>query len=171
MVTDWLISTIPLWKALHILALCLWCGGLMTLPLMLSLHDPAISQADYRVIRKGTHLTYTGLVTPAAVVAVIAGTWLVFLRQVFVPWLFAKLAVVVVLLLLHAWIGHIVVRIAEAPGHHTPPGPYGPVLAVLACATVILLLVLAKPDLGWIAFPDWLRTPRGGQLPFDVPSR
>lgn len=170
-VLEWLISTIPLWKALHLIALSIWCGGLLVLPMMLSMHEPAVSQHDYRIIRHSTHLTYTMIVTPAAVIAVIAGTWLIFLRQAFVPWLFAKLAIVAALLVLHAWIGRSIVRIAEEPGRHTPPNPYLPGAGVLACSVAILLLVLGKPDLGWIAFPDWLKAPRGGQLPFEVPSR
>lgn len=170
-VTEWLIATIPLWKALHLLALTIWCGGLVALPMMLSLHDPAVSQADYTHIRRSTHLVYTIVVTPAAVIAVIAGTWLIFLREAFVPWLFAKLAFVSLLLVLHAWIGHNIVRIAEEPGTHTPPNPYAPAAGVLACAMAILVMVLAKPELAWIDFPDWLTNPRGGQLPFAVPSR
>ena len=168
---DWLIATIPLWKALHISALCVWCAALIVLPMMLSLHDPAISQDEYGTIRHSTHLTYTMVATPAAVIAVIAGTWLIFLRDAFVPWLFAKLVFVALLLVLHAWVGNSIVRIAEEPGRHTPPNPYIPGAGVLACAGAILFLVLAKPDLSWIAFPEWLQTPRGGQLPFEVPSR
>lgn len=168
---EWLLSAIPIVKMLHIAALCVWCGGLIALPLMLARHDPAMAQDDYRVIRHATHLTYTLLVTPAAVIAVIAGTWLIFLREAFVPWLFAKLAVVVLLLVLHAWIGHGIVHVAEEPGRHRPPNPYLPISGVLACASAILLLVLGKPDLGGIVFPDWLMEPRGGQLPFEVPRR
>lgn len=168
---DWLISTVPVWKALHLIALSIWCGGLIVLPMMLSMHGPAASKNDYRIIRHTTHLTYTTVVTPAAVVAVITGTWLIFLREAFVPWLFAKLAFVALLLALHAWTGQSIVQIAEEPGRHSPPSPYWPLTGVVACATAILLLVLGKPDLDWISFPDWLRTPRGGQLPFEVPSR
>lgn len=157
-------------KALHIAALCIWCGGLVALPMMLTRHDPAHSQADYTVIRRSTHLTYTMIVTPAAVIAVIVGTWLGFLRQTFVPWFFAKLAVVAVMLVLHAWIGHTIVRIAEEPGRHRPPAPWLPLAAVLGCITAILLLVLGKPDLRGLPLPAWLLQPQGNHLPFDVPS-
>lgn len=168
---EWLLTTIPLWKALHLSMLIVWCGGLIVLPLMLARHDPAISASDYALIRHSTHLTYTMVVTPAAVLAVIAGTWLIFLREVFVPWLFGKLVFVALLLVLHAWIGHIIVSIAEEPGRHKAPNPYIPAGGVIACALSILILVLGKPDLGWLSFPDWLSTPRGGHLPFEVPSR
>ncbi|HEV7417203.1 CopD family protein [Tianweitania sediminis] len=167
---EWLISAVPLFKALHIAGLSIWCAGLIALPLMLRHHDPAVSPEDYRIIRSGTHLTYTMVVTPAAVIAVIAGTWLIFLREVFVPWLFAKLFFVALLVVIHVWIGHSIVRIAEEPGEHRPPNPYLPLTGILLCALPILLLVLSKPDFGWIEFPDWLLEPRGGQLPFEVPS-
>tara|TARA_R110002020_G_scaffold109430_15_gene253123 strand:- start:13917 stop:14426 length:510 start_codon:yes stop_codon:yes gene_type:complete len=168
---EWLVSTVPLLKALHLIALGIWCGGLISLPIMLSLHDTVVSQHDYAIIRQRTHLTYTMVVTPAAVIAVIVGTWLVFLRQTFVPWMFAKLVFVALLLVIHVWIGHSIVRIAEEPGDHHPPNPYLPMAGVLACATAILLFVLGKPDLGWILMPEWLRIPREGQLPFEIPSR
>lgn len=169
--TGWLAGIIVFLKATHIAALSVWCGGLLAVPLMLSRHDPAVTPEDYRRIRRATHLTYTICATPAAVIAVVTGTWLIFFREVFVPWLYAKLVFVALLVAAHAWIGHLLVQMAERPDQHRPARPYLPVTAVLLSASVILVLVLAKPDLGWIAFPDWLEHPRGGQLLFDVPNR
>ena len=168
---EWLLATVPLFKALHISALALWCAGLLALPLMLSQHEPANSTEDYERIRRYTHLTYTMGVTPAAVIAVISGTWLIFMREAFVPWMFAKLVFVTLLVVLHAWAGHILVNVAETPGKHRTPGPILPFALILGTILAILLLVLGKPELGGIAFPDWLTQPRGGQLPFEVPRR
>lgn len=167
---DWLLPAIPVFKAVHIAALAIWCAGLLVLPLMLARHDPALPAAEFRVIRRACHVTYTLCATPAAVIAVIAGTWLIFLRETFVPWLFAKLAVVALLVAVHAWIGHVLEREADRPAP-LMPHPFVPVALSLALMIAILTLVLAKPALGWIVFPDWLLQPRGGQLPFDVPSR
>lgn len=169
--TDWLRDIIPIFKGAHIAALCIWCGGLLALPLMLSRHDPTAAQDDYRRIRRATHLTYTICVTPAAVIAVVAGTWLIFLREAFVPWLYAKLLFVALLVAAHAWIGHIMIEVAETPGRKAPPRPALPVIAILLPALAILILVLGKPDLSWIQFPGWLREPYGSQFPFDVPRR
>ena len=168
---EWIYQSVPYFKALHIAGLCLWCGGLLAMPLMLSRHDPVDSQDDYRRIRRATHLTYTLFVTPAAVIAVIAGTWLIFLREVFVPWLYAKVFFVALLVCAHAWIGHILITVAESAGRHRPPEPYLPLAAVLTPIVAILILVLGKPEFDGITFPDWLTEPRGGQLPFDVPRR
>jgi protoporphyrinogen IX oxidase len=169
-VVDWILSTIPIFKVVHIAALVMWCGGLLVMPVMLARHDPAAVAEDYRIVRHATHGVYTLCATPAAVIAVIAGTWLIFLREAFVPWLYAKLAFVALLVAAHAWIGHIVVRVAEEPEHHPPPHPVLPVAAVLVPVIAILVLVLAKPVLAWLTFPDWLLEPRWRQLPFDVPS-
>jgi uncharacterized membrane protein len=168
---DWLSPAIPLFKAAHIVGLVVWLGGLLALPLLLARHDPAVSTEDYRVIRQGSHLTYTMVVTPAAVAAVIAGTWLIFMREVFTPWMFAKLAVVAVLVSAHVWIGHLVVRVGEAPEIHRPPPPLLPLTAVMAPALLVFALVLAKPDLSGLSFPDWASRPLGRHLPVDIPSR
>ncbi|WP_069300433.1 CopD family protein [Neptunicoccus sediminis] len=167
---EWIFATIPLFKVVHIAALLTWCGGLLALPMMLARHDPSVLAVDYRRIRHATHNVYTLVVTPAAVAAVIAGTWLIFLRGVFVPWFFAKLLFVVLLVVAHVWIGHIVVKVAELPEHHKPPHPVLPLVAVSVPVVAILILVLAKPVFDGIGFPDWLLEPRGGQLPFEVPS-
>lgn len=168
---DGIVALVPLFKAAHIIALVVWCAGLMALPLMLAKHSPAIELADYRILRSASHLTYTLCVTPAAVVAVIAGTWLIFMREVFSPWFFAKLAFVAVLVMAHAWIGHVVAKVGEEPAEHRPPAPYLPLIAVFVPVLVILSLVLAKPTLDWIVFPEWLTEPRNAQLSFDVPRR
>ncbi|WP_396594373.1 CopD family protein [Brevundimonas sp. R86498] len=168
---DWLVPAVPLFKAAHIIGLVIWVGGLLVLPLMLTRHSPDISRDDYRTIRTASHITYTLFVTPAAVIAVIAGTWLIFLREVYVPWMFAKLAFVAALVMAHAWIGHVVARVGEEPSEHTPPAAYVPIALVIVPVLMILTLVLAKPVLGWIAFPDWLTEPRSGQFFFDTPRR
>lgn len=166
----WLEPVIPHLKALHVIALALWVGGLFGLPLMLSRHDPAIGQADYARIRLASHLGYVWVVTPAAVTAIVAGTWLIFLREVFVPWMFAKLVFVALLIGFHAWIGHQIVRMGETDGRHEPPGPRGPLLILLLPVLAILTLVLMKPGFDAMSMPGWLTEPRDRQLPVeDVP--
>ena len=168
---EFLLRGTPLLKSLHIVALCLWCGGLLALPLMLAGHHPEVSQNQYSRIRMATHFLYSFIVTPAAVLTVIAGTWLIFFRQVFVPWLYLKLVCVALLVAAHIWIGHLLVLVAEKPGRHVPPKPYLPMLAGGLPMLAILILVLAKPVFEPVGFPTWLTEPREGQLPFAVPKR
>ena len=166
-----LVALVPHFKALHVGMLVLWCGGLFALPLMLARHDPAIGQADYTRIRRATHYAYTFFLTPAAVTAIASGTALIFLRQVFVPWMFAKLVFVALLVTFHVWVGYVLVAVAEREGAHRPPKAALPLALLMVPILVILALVLAKPELGEIPMPGWLTQPRGAQLPFDVPRR
>lgn len=168
---EWLQPIIPHLKALHVTALALWMAGLFALPLMLSRHDPAIGQADYSRIRRASHFSYTLAVTPAAVIAIASGLALIFLREVFVPWMFAKLVFVALLITFHAWVGGTLIKVAETQGSHDPPEPLVPLLLLTIPVVVVLTLVLWKPDLSDFPLPDWLMQPRGGQLPFDVPRR
>jgi protoporphyrinogen IX oxidase len=169
--TEIVAAAVPYFKAVHLAALFIWCGGLLVLPLMLARHGPEQTRRDYVRLRRATHLTYTVVVTPAAVLAVVAGTWLIFLRELMVPWLYAKLVFVALLVSAHAWIGHIFVAAAEGDPRHASPPAAVPIAAVLVPMLAVLVLVLGKPDLSGIAFPEVLTEPRGHQLPFDVPSR
>jgi len=167
---DFATGLIPHFKGLHIAALVIWCGGLFALPLLLARHDAAIGQADFTRIRRVSHYGYIFAITPAALVAIGSGTALIFLREVYVPWLFAKLAFVALLVAYHAWVGHILVAVAETEGSHIPPEPALPLVLLMVPVIAILTLVLAKPDLQMIPLPDWLMQPYGGQLFFEAPN-
>jgi len=161
---------ISLVKALHVAAIIIWSAGLLALPLLLGQHEQDASQTQYGRLRRFTHYGYTRIVAPAAVIAIAAGTLLVFLREVFVPWMFAKLLVVGLLVALHAVIGGVIVRMGEeGRSAAIRPAPVIGTAAILLSA--ILLLVLAKPVLDAASLPEWLESPRGRQLPVDeVPA-
>ncbi len=162
---------IALLKFLHIAALSVWCAGLVGLPLLLARHDPSHDQTVYGRLRIVTHQAYVWVVTPAAVLAIALGTALIFLRGVFVPWLFAKLVAVGILVLVHAWIGHVTVKVGEHHGDYNSPAA-GPAVAVSSVAMLaILFLVLGKPLVGDDLVPGWLLRPQGQPLPVvEVPS-
>ena len=153
-------------KALHIAALILWCAGLIALPLVLAKHSRDEAQTTYARLRLLTHDSYTMIVTPAAVVAIAAGTALIYLRGVFEPWMFAKLVAVGLLVCLHAFVGHVVLLMSERRGEYAPPSAVPLVVASILTMTVVLLLVLAKPVVPDIA-PAWLKTPQNRQLPVE----
>jgi protoporphyrinogen IX oxidase len=170
-VIPWLEPIVPHLKAIHITALVIWCAGLFALLRMLARHDPAIGQIDYSRIRRATHYGYTYFITPSALIAIATGTGLIFVREVFVLWMFTKLVFVALLVAFHAWVGHVLVAVAETDGAHTPPEPTIPGLVLVVPILAILALVLGKPDLTDIPLPGWLLEPQGVQLPFDVPRR
>jgi protoporphyrinogen IX oxidase len=162
---------IALVKGLHIAGVILWAAGLIALPLMLGEHTPAHSQDDYARVRRFTHYGYTHLLTPAAVIAVAAGTALIFLRGVFVPWMFGKLVLVGALVAVHVWVGTVVVRMGEESNERQPPPIFLLLFGAAVVLTAILLIVLAKPAIDASVMPEWLMTPRHRQLPLDeVPT-
>ncbi|UZK67051.1 CopD family protein [Sphingomonas sp. M1-B02] len=153
-------------KGVHIAAIALWAAGLIALPLLLSEHRRGHGQSEYQRVRRFTHYGYTHLLTPAAVIAVAAGTALLFLREMFVPWMFAKLVLVGALVTLHAWIGGLVVRMGEH-ANKRQPSPVMPLLFLaIALSAGILFIVLAKPDYV-VLFPEWMTSPRDRQLPVE----
>ena len=153
-------------KAVHIAALIIWCAGLVGLPLMLSKHEIGEGQGSYAQLRLLTHRAYSYFVTPAAIVAITAGTALIFLAGAFTLWMFVKLLVVGVLVSLHAWIGHLVILMSERRGSFVPRSALPTLLPIVVAMVASLFLVLGKPTLDSFA-PAWLDHPLGHELPVD----
>lgn len=134
-------------KAVHILCLGVWVGGLLLFPALLAerANHPA-GPALHRMHRRARFL-YTAVLSPAAIIAIASGTALIFLRQVYVPWFAAKLLLVAGLAMIHVFAASRIVELfkEEEPPHYR--------LGAFAFATTALLvagtltLVLAKPDL------------------------
>jgi uncharacterized membrane protein len=167
----WAEALVPHLKALHLGFLALWTAGLFALPRMLALHDRDLLQAEFAQIRRATHFGYVWAITPAAVLAIFTGSVLIFLREIFTVWLFAKLILVAGLVAVHAWVGHTIITVAETDGQHEPPGALVPTIITFSLVIGVLALVLAKPELEELPMPDWLLAPMDRQLPFDVPNR
>ncbi len=162
---------IALLKFLHIATLAVWCAGLLVLPLLLTGSHRKTSEAKAARMRIFAHNAYNYCVSPAAVVATIAGGGLIFARDLFQPWLFSKLGFVGALVVIHTYLGHCVVELGEKGRVSPLVHPYLLLAAASAVMTAILLLVLAKPVISPDLMPDWLRTPLDRQLPFPtVPS-
>ncbi|MGQ3298887.1 CopD family protein [Reyranella sp.] len=158
-------------KFLHIAALSIWCAGLVGLPLLLARHDPSDDQHRYSRRRIATHVAYVGVVTPAAVIAIGLGTALIFLRDVFVPWMFVKVALVGLLVLAHAWLGHLTLQVGERQGAYAVPHPAPLLLISGLTMLVILILVLGKPFVDDRIVPAWMLAPQGQRLPVDEVPR
>jgi len=157
-----------IFKALHISAIALWAVGLIMLPLLFRRYRPGLSDAAYARFRKLTHHSYVRFLTPVAVVAVGTGIVLILMRGIFEPWLYAKLALVSLLAVLHAYIGHMIVQTAETRGTVRLPSPYLVLAPVLLVLVGILVLVLAKPVLA-LDWPQWMTQPQSWSLPRWVP--
>lgn len=158
-------------KYLHLAALLSWCAALIALPVLLHVYGAVWrtrpgtgqTQARYAEFRLITHYGYVGFATPAAIIAIAAGTGLIFAGQVFDLWFLAKLALVAGMTLVHAWIGHLVLTSGEDRGLHRMPSSLWALAVGVPLMAGVLWLVLAKPDLAWTEdwLPDFLLSPRG----------
>ncbi|PZQ80191.1 MAG: hypothetical protein DI549_17800 [Ancylobacter novellus] len=157
-------------KAVHIAALSLWCAGLVALPIVLQLYgrrEEVRTQAGFSEFRLLVHAAYTRIVTPAAILAIAAGTALIFAAGVTDTWLMAKLVAVVGMVLVHAWLGHLNVQASEGRGSYQMPPVLLALPAGLLCMGAVFYLVLAKPDFQPLieALPQSLTAPQGRPLP------
>ena len=161
-------------KFVHIATLAVWCAGLVALPLVMQIYgrQPAVpTQARYTEFRLLAHRSYTRIVTPAAVLAIAAGSGLVFLLRLVDPWMLAKLAGVSGMVLVHAWLGHLVAqsgeRAQELGRGWRLPSPLIALVLGLPLMAAVLWLVLAKPDLSGLEdrLPAVLLEPQGRSLP------
>ena len=97
-----------LWiKSLHIIFVVSWFAGLFYLPRLFVYHAMASDIVGIERFKVMERKLYRGIMTPAMVLVVASGLglWLGFgIRG---GWLYAKLALVVVLLAYHFWIGKL----------------------------------------------------------------
>ncbi|TVP70944.1 MAG: hypothetical protein EA339_11240 [Rhodobacteraceae bacterium] len=161
---------IALLKTLHIIGLSIWMAGLIALPVIMQVYGRRAemqTQPGFDEFRWLTHYAYTRAVTPAAIIAIAAGTVLIFAHHVLAPWMLAKLAAVSGMVLLHAWLGHVIVQAGEQRGSYRMPPVGLALLPAFGLIALVLWLVLAKPDLDTLvlALPDILREPRGNAIP------
>ncbi|PKP83371.1 MAG: hypothetical protein CVT79_00785 [Alphaproteobacteria bacterium HGW-Alphaproteobacteria-18] len=160
-------------KAGHIASLSLWCAGLLALPIILQVYGrrgKTHTQAGFGEFRQVLHVGYTRVVTPAAVIAIIFGTVLIVQLQLRADWLMAKLAVVAMMVLLHAWLGHMILKTTEGRGSYQMPSPLFAVPCGILLIFLALVLVLAKPDLTAVLerLPQFLHQSQERDLPSDL---
>lgn len=124
--------------ALHIAALALWSAVLLYLPALIA--SGVATGADSPARRLFTH----GL-TPAALLAIIAGTWLFLLDRNASPWLLAKLVLVCALVVCHGVLAVLLLRAPRLRPAALRRGCLGVGLTAAGLQGAIVWLVLAKP--------------------------
>lgn len=143
-------------KAAHIVALIIWCAGLLMLPSIYVHRQSATSAEGLFHLQRFARATFVVIASPAAFVAVATGTVLIFAREVFTEWMAFKLAAVGVLVLLHVRAGFVVLRLFEPDRRFARWRQALATTATVATISVILWLVLAKPMVDLEGAPRWL---------------
>src|SRR5690606_23695297 len=89
-----------------------WSAGLICLPFLYLQRRRLAGDALHR-LHNFTRFFYVALVSPAAFVAIASGTALVFVQATYAPWFSVKLALVAVLVAIHATSGLVILRLFE----------------------------------------------------------
>jgi putative membrane protein len=108
-----------LWiKSLHIIAMVTWFAGLFYLPRLFVYHAltrDAIGNERFKVMERKL---YVGIMTPGAALTVATGLWLWLGYGIGGGWLYAKLALVLILIAHHAWLGKLMVDFRHDRNRH-----------------------------------------------------
>lgn len=135
----------------HIIALTFWCASQLYLPALI-----VNSSGKHKALEVPEHwestarFVFTYVSNPAALATIITGTGVFLLNQTVEPWLFIKLHLVVLLVVVHALTGAVVLRsdkVREAPILLWCLLLAG---AFFICMAAILWIVLAKPSEGLV---------------------
>ena len=97
-----------LWiKSLHIIFMVTWFAGLFYLPRLFVYHALADDPIGIERFKLMECKLYFGIMTPGAVLTVISGLWLWLGYGIGDGWLYAKLALVAILVAHHLWLGKL----------------------------------------------------------------
>lgn len=135
-------------KTLHIVFMVSWFAGLFYLPRLFVYHAMAApdDRAGIERLKTMERKLYYGIMTPAGVLTIVFGLWLWLGYGFSGGWLHAKLALVLVLVALHLYLGGLMRAFAQDRNRH------GHVfyrwineIPALPLLVAIVWLVVAKP--------------------------
>lgn len=149
-------------KSVHIIALMVWCAGLLVLPALYAKRAQLRGEPLHELHRFARSV-FIHVASPAAFLAVIAGSLLIFLRDMFTVWMALKLLAVGALVVVHVRQGYVILRLFEPGRSYARWRQYVTTTGALAIITIILILVLAKPEFEIERLPDGLLRPGGLQ--------
>ncbi|MGH8849947.1 MAG: CopD family protein [Casimicrobiaceae bacterium] len=97
-----------LWvKSLHIIFMVTWFAGLFYLPRLFVYHALATDPVGIERFKVMERKLYVGIMTPGAVLTIATGLWLWLGYGISGGWLYAKLALVLILVAHHVWLGKL----------------------------------------------------------------
>ena len=97
-----------LWlKSLHIVFLVSWFAGLFYLPRLFVYHAMATDAIGIERFKMMERKLYYGIMAPSAVLTIVSGVWLWLGYGITGGWLYAKLALVAILVAHHLWLGKL----------------------------------------------------------------
>jgi len=136
-----------LWlKSLHIVFLVSWFAGLFYLPRLFVYHAMATDAIGIERFKVMERKLYYGIMAPSAVLTIVSGMWLWLGYGVTGGWLYAKLALVAILVAHHLWLGKLMRDFREDRNRHRDVFyRWINEIPALPILVAIVLLVLFKP--------------------------
>jgi protoporphyrinogen IX oxidase len=132
-------------KATHITALLFWSATLFYLPGLLAQHPRTHERTAFHRLRVITRVTYLGIASPAAIIAIASGSGLIFVANAHGGWLVLKLAVVALMTIFHVYLGAVLADMWQRPTGRSPRALQSLVAIPSVLIAGTLYLVLAKP--------------------------
>ena len=103
-----------LWiKALHIIAVICWMSAIFYMPRLFVYHAMAEDQIGRDRFKIMQRKLYNGIMTPSLVASIVFGTWLWLGYGITGAWLHAKLVLVALLMIYHAWCAATIKKFAN----------------------------------------------------------
>ena len=97
-----------LWvKSLHIVFLVSWYAGLFYLPRLFVYHSLTSDRTGSERFKVMERKLYRGIMAPSAILTIASGLWLWLGYGIGGGWLYAKLALVAILVAHHLWLGKL----------------------------------------------------------------
>jgi putative membrane protein len=108
-----------LWiKSLHIVFMVTWFAGLFYLPRLFVYHELADDAPGRERFKLMERKLYVGIMTPGAVLTIVSGLWLWLGYGITGGWLYAKLALVAILIAHHVWLGKLMLDLRNERNRH-----------------------------------------------------
>jgi putative membrane protein len=136
-----------LWvKSFHIVFVVSWFAGLFYLPRLFVYHALTTDAPGNDRFKVMERKLYYGIMTPSAILTVISGAWLWLGFGITGGWLYAKLALVAILIAHHLWLGKLM-RDFRADRNRHGDAFYRWIneIPALPALVLIVLLVVFKP--------------------------
>jgi putative membrane protein len=130
---------------LHIAFLLLWSGTLLYFPHLLAQQASAEDDEDHQRLLKMQHTLYAFVMTPAGLLTIIFGSWMVFERGFSGGWLPAKLTLVLAMVFFHVYCGNLMEQLRQEGSAHSVWFYRLLLLPPMLLIPAVIALVVQKP--------------------------
>ncbi len=140
-------------KFLHIAAISMWAATLVSLPALYAQRAYVRDQQALYSLQRLVRFCYVGVGSPAAFLAILTGTALIFFQQTFELWFTLKLCLIGIMVVVHVVTGLVIIRLFNE-GEVYPVWRFVSATAITAATvSAIIFIVLAKPQWSLSSLP------------------